>query len=369
MNAKIVFYNTDILRHIVSYIVFPKYELLDWINELFEKYFDKNDKTNYFAQLYKYNMNNYIESIEYLTKNYENIDWEYLSENIYAIDILKNNIDKVDWSKLSKNKNSINLLQNNIDKIDWFNIIYNDNAINIIKNNIEKINIKYIGYNENAIDIIKNNIKNIPLESLLRNKNAIYLDIVEDYILKYSNFIKTNKFVKKYKKHIWTGLFENKNAYYIFEKYEDKINWNILLDEYGIERLMINEAMYGFILRNYKKFGWNKLSLCTSPDIIKLLEENINMIDWSILSMNSCDDAIKLLKKYPDKIDYDSLCSNTNFDSFKILYDHIKLNLNDIDIFRINTWLSMCVTQNKNIFIINKNETNKRIDEFISQLK
>ena len=43
MVYKQVFYNTDLLRHILSYIVISKYNLLSWIEELFDEY---NKKRN-----------------------------------------------------------------------------------------------------------------------------------------------------------------------------------------------------------------------------------------------------------------------------------------------------------------------------------
>ena len=114
MVYKQVFYNTDLLRHILSYIVIPKYNLLSWIEELFDEY-----KSNYPDQLYKFTMNNYIESYDYLTKEYNKINWNYLSNNIYATDLLNRNIDKIEWNHLSNNPNCINILENHFDKIDW----------------------------------------------------------------------------------------------------------------------------------------------------------------------------------------------------------------------------------------------------------
>ena len=363
MNCKLVFQNKDLVRYIVSYIVLPKYEILDWIKELI----DENKKNESFGDLYKHSMNKYIESLEHLTEDYDNINWKFLSENIYAIDFLEKNIHKVYWPYLSKNKNAIHILKANIKNIDWSDIVYNQNATHIIRKYIKKVNIKYIGFHENETinDIILENFNKIEIDSLLKNKNAIYLPIVEDYILKYSNFIKTDKFIKRDKKYLWDEFFQNINAHYIFEKYENQLNWNEILKENCFIYLLINPNMYNFILRNYTYIGWKYLSSCTSPVIIKLLEQNIDKINWYKLSCNNSDDAIKLLKKYPDKIDYDSLDANSHFEAIEMFYQYYKLNKNNIDNFRIGLWVSVYIIQNKNIFIKNEVETNKRIDYFI----
>ena len=134
MVSKEVFYNTDLLRHILSYIVIPKYNLLSWVEELFDEY----NKTSH-DQLYKSTMNKYVESYDYLTKEYNKINWNYLSNNIYSIDLLNRNINKINWSELSYNQYAIHILEKNIDKIDWNNIVFNEKAIDIIRNNLDKI--------------------------------------------------------------------------------------------------------------------------------------------------------------------------------------------------------------------------------------
>jgi hypothetical protein len=396
MASKKVFYNTDLLRHILSYIVIPKYNLLSWVEELFDEY----NKTSH-DQLYKSTMNKYVESYDYLTKEYNKINWNYLSNNIYAISLLEKNIKKIDWSELSYNQYAIHILEKNIDKIDWNNIVFNEKAIDIIRNNLDKItNFIDIGYNINVIDIIEKYFDKIHIVGILSNKNAIYLQKYENFILKYSNFIITDKYVKnnKYQKdnikniQIWTSFFSNEHIHIILEKYEDKLNWNILSKDPYFGNAINNINVYPFILRNYEKIGYYYLSMCNCPkiveilknnidkinwkmlsinynnDAIKLFHNNIDKIDWYMLSRNACNEAIKILKKYPDKINYDRLSLNKNLKAIKIYYNYYKNNKLLIDYISFNNWVSIIVSSNKNIFIKNYNGTNKRIDRFIRKL-
>ena len=307
MASKQVFYNIDLLRYIISYIIIPKYKLLDWIEKLFIEY----NKDNIY-QLYKLKMNNYIESYHYLTKDYDNINWNYLSNNIYAMDLLEDNIYNVDLHQLSINPNAISILEKNIDKIDWYYIVYNENAINIIENNLDKItNFIDIGYNINAINIIDKYFDEIYIAGILSNKNAIYLYKYEEFILKYSNFIKTDKYIKqnKYQRdnainmHIWKSFFLNENIHVILEKYENNLNWKNLLKHYYFEYIINYPNMYPFILRNYMKIGFDYISYCSCPNIVQILRQNIDKINWCKLCKNLNNNAIQLLYDHIEKID------------------------------------------------------------------
>ena len=98
----------DLVKLIVSYIVEPTYEFLDWIDK-------------------------------------DQIEWTFLSGNPhpYAIDLLKNNPNKIDYYQLSKNHGASELIQdmyidyvnNNITNINWFQLCENisDKAIDILE--------------------------------------------------------------------------------------------------------------------------------------------------------------------------------------------------------------------------------------------
>jgi hypothetical protein len=397
MLSKKVIYNIDLLRHILSYIIIPKYKLLNWIEELFNE-----NNSIYPEQLYKLIMNNYIESYDYLTNNYNNINWVYLSSNIYAIDLLNRNIDKIEWSHLSNNPNSLNILQKYFDKIDWHYIVYNEKGIDIIRNNLDKItNFIDIGYNINAIDIIEKHFDKIHIAGILSNKNAIYLQKYENFILKYSNFIITDKYVKnnKYQKdntinmHIWKSFFLNQNIHIILEKYEEYLNWKKLLKNYYFGYIINYPNMYPFILRNYEKIGYDYISYCESPQIVNILENNIDKINWSklskncnndairilhnnidkidwyALSRNPCNEAIILLKKFPNNIKYDKLIYNTNLEGIRLFYNYYKSNIKSkIDKSDFNNWINHIIPSNKDIFIKDDYKTNKYINEIIEDI-
>ena len=416
-----VFENNDLLRYILSYIIIPIYDLDKFIEKIFNL---KISHSSLNVDYYKNEMNNYIESYNYLTKDYNKINWKYLSGNVYAIKLLEKNLDKIDWENLSRNHNAISILEKNINKIDWLEIAYNIKAHDIIKNNLNNIeDLEVIGYNINCIDIIDKYFNKIGFNNIVYNENAVYLQKYENFILKYSGYIKTPLFKKNNKylqsniwKNIWKIFFQNKNAYIIFEKYEDKINWtNLLNSEYFIEAMRIPN-MYPFILRNYEKIGFVYLSYCTCPCTIKLLKENIDKIHWILLSqnesddvvdllennpdkidfdrissnknnniikilhkypdkinwsnltVNNCDEAVKILKIYPEMIDYEILMRNNHLEAIKLYYNYYIQNKSNIDNYIAAIWVHFIIPTNKKIFVKNEIETNKYIDKFIEEV-
>ena len=101
-------------------------KLLDWIP------FEKID----WQELSK---NTSPGAIELLEKNFEKIDWIYLSGNPNAIHLLEKNPAKIDWYWLSQNPNAIHLLEKNPEKIVWYALSLNSNAIHLLEKNPEKI--------------------------------------------------------------------------------------------------------------------------------------------------------------------------------------------------------------------------------------
>ncbi len=66
INMNILSLSDDLLKLIASFLIKPKYKLLDWINQ-------------------------------------NKLDWRHLSANLNAIQILERNLDKIDWINLSRN--------------------------------------------------------------------------------------------------------------------------------------------------------------------------------------------------------------------------------------------------------------------------
>ena len=64
-------------------------------------------------------------AISLLNKNYNKINWCFLSQNYNALHLLLENPDKICWECLSANPSAIDLLKKNQDKIDWYNFSLN----------------------------------------------------------------------------------------------------------------------------------------------------------------------------------------------------------------------------------------------------
>jgi hypothetical protein len=99
MNIKSL--SDDLLKLIASFLVKPKYKLLDWINADMLDYYFLSSNPN---------------AIQFFEQNINKIDWDILSSNPNAIHILKRNLDKVNWCFMSINKNpdTIRLIEQNM---------------------------------------------------------------------------------------------------------------------------------------------------------------------------------------------------------------------------------------------------------------
>ena len=62
-------------------------------------------------------------------ENQDKINWEYLSNNLYAIELLKKNKDNINWDMLSVNINAIELLNKNQHKFNWMGFSSNPNIM------------------------------------------------------------------------------------------------------------------------------------------------------------------------------------------------------------------------------------------------
>jgi len=399
-SIKQVLYNKDLLRIIVSYIIIPKFDIIEWIEKAYND-FEKNISKKIINSnriLYDYYkiMNNYYESYDYLTKNY--IDWKQLSSNRYiSINFYSKNIDKINWSELSANPNAISLLKKYKNKIDYNRLLENENAIDMIEQNLDKItDITYLGLNKNAIHLIDKyfNIiyKNDKEYKFLNNENIIFCKKFRKKALKYSGLFVTDKNINRNK---WCNIFNNKNIHILLEKYIKYIDWKSIQYEYGIKMpLLNNKYAYPFIIKHYKKIDWNHLSYCECPEIIEILKKNIDKINWfelssnqsneaiklfynnidkinwKKLSNNNCDEAIKLIKKYPDKISFQDTYLNNNIEIMELYYKYyMSLSTpNYSNIMEYSIWLNLTVPSNRNIFIKNEYKTNKKLNKTVNKI-
>ena len=81
----------------------------------------------------------------------------------------------------------------------------------------------------------------------------------------------------------------------------DKVDWCLLSCNPNVIHILEN---------NLEKINWYYLSRNCSVEAIQLLKENIDKIDWSQLSLNNSVEAIQLLKENPSKIDWHNLSQN-----------------------------------------------------------
>ena len=122
--------------------------------------------------------------------NFEQLSWEYLSENPNAIDLLKHNKHYINWFRLSVNPNAIDLIEDRIKyekslteieyvvlkyKINWSKLSSNPNAIELLKKNPDKISWTFLSQNPNTIQLLEENQDKINWILLSENQNAIDL--------------------------------------------------------------------------------------------------------------------------------------------------------------------------------------------------
>jgi hypothetical protein len=266
--------NKDIQYEIISYIIQPVYKMVDWA----EKYF------------------NMILSID-LIDNPENDLWFKLSLNNFSHDFL---------------------LEKYPDKIKWDStIISNDYAVDFICENIDKVR-------KEALHLISDkrftkyyeNISKIPYYS------RHFIDKIEKNIYKKSGLF-SNKKRKKSEINVNCFLY-NPEAYKIFEKYENEINWNELKKYSESFEFLKNPKSFPFFLRHQEKI--NSVYIFINPCVIEYAKKNVEKIDWNYISSN--DNIIdfmfsnsnnKYILEYDiKKFDIGCLISNNNFVKFMI---------------------------------------------------
>ena len=210
--------------------------------------------------------------------------------NPIAVHFLEHNPNIIDWDYVSEYRNKAlnQLIEQNINKINW--PIFSQYAPQeIVEKNLDKVVWKYLSANENAGKILEKNLdKNINWELISLNQGAI--DIIENELFeKKENFILKNFFNLKNKVHRihWVQLSSNPSAIHILKNNINKIYWSFFCD---IE----------------------------NPEVVKIIEENIDKINndmniedcWYHISKNKY--AIHLLEKYSEKINLNGVGLNIN---------------------------------------------------------
>ena len=255
--------------------------------------------------------------IEFLKKNRDMIEWNYLSQNPNAIELLRERFKeeknmnqselydlpdskKLDWGHLSANPCAIELLNLNPKEINFNMLSANPNAIELLKDKVDaeedlteseledlskryKLDWYKLSANPNAIEILKANQDNIEWEFLSQNSNLSAIDMLK------ANLDNID----------WDYLSANPAAIDILKANPYKINWR---------ELSKNPSAIELLRKHPKKINWIFLSL--NPNAIELLQENQDKIKWKFLSKNP--NAIELLKKHRDKIIWTDISENPN---------------------------------------------------------
>jgi hypothetical protein len=128
-----------------------------------------------------------------------------LSEKVNSIDFLNKHIDKLDFNWLCHNPNAISILEKNMNRsLDWGNLNSNPNAIRLLSNNVDCI------------------IWEIDLQC---NPNCIYLImyLIENNLMHYER-----------------EYFDDDNNYFY---YENKDYWFSIFDEYNIDNIILIEKL------------------------------------------------------------------------------------------------------------------------------
>lgn len=261
--------NKDIQREVISYLVQPKYKMVDWIKPYFEH--------------------------------------------------VKNEGRKIFWQNLACNKFSHDfLLENYPDKIRWDKIVSNPNAVDFIIENIDKIDVKDLEQNPDyrLYKYYKNHTNNY-------FANPFWIKKIDKLIYEKSGLfgLNTEYQLEEYDLDIF---MLNPNAYILFEKYENEINWDFFKNKNLGYMFLEYEKSYPFFIRNYNKIYSKNIYL--NPLIINYAKENISKVDFEIISYNkniidfmfSIINNKYILNYKIKKFDIHNLISNENFVKFMI---------------------------------------------------
>ena len=311
-------------------------------------------------------------AISILEKYPDKINWNYLSHNPCALRLLEENPDKIDSAHicLNNNENICKILMNdNILLFKMWNFIYANSAcMKLIKTqDIKKIKWNCLCKNENpeALEMIRNNVillnENCFL-NLCKNVNGVVIleDIINNYLneiydekvrLKYLKYLALNPngihLLEKYVNDFSTFkyfycLVQNENALHIIREHIERLDeiifdedikfkiegfksWENLDyhpygdkyfkdDDFSNENKDDNNELYE-IEEKYKhlkyNLTWNYLCLNKNPDVIELIENNLDKLNencWDVLSKNK--NAIHILEQNQSKINWDNLMIN-----------------------------------------------------------
>ena len=198
-----------------------------------------------------------------LLKSKDCFDWYYLSQNKYLTqNFIKKYFNNQDhWNFICKyNKNSeifykeIYERGENSKNLNWSYLSNNEYIIEFLNNYEHKIDFYYLVSNKNAIDLIEKNLD----------------EIISD---KYDQY------------QIWEYLCKNYNAIILIKKHFEKIK---------------------------NKINWEELCFNKNPQVIDILNKNLDCIRTPSFGLSCNKNAINILKKNKKFINWYSFSGNSS---------------------------------------------------------
>ncbi len=255
----------------------PKYELRSWINR---------ERLDNICLCVNPN------AIDYLEENPNEINYDYLSQNINGSRLFFKNPEKLNKPWLSKNPGAIDFLQEYPEKIFYRSLCANhspdaiDMLLDDIEDNKHSLDWFDLSMNPYAMPILEDEDYFNNINWLMLSRNPAGVKLLED------NFNKIPKFA-------WSYISENPGATQLIYDNLDKINW---------DTASANPNLMELLISNPDKINYYYLSMNTNPLAIDLLMENPTKVDKVNVSCNPS--AYRFLEKYRKKISWDHFCTN-----------------------------------------------------------
>lgn len=288
--------------------LFRRLQITEITQELIDEQFASNPHTTFMLKFLSENVSKTLitknptnEAIDFLYKNPQHIDWDFIcynnSTNIGTLlDIYKRSIQ---WGALSTNPSASPFLSTNLKKLNWFFFSCNpsDHALDIMEQYPELINYSSLSGNPNprALPLLLKNFEKINWVSF--SGNPIAIPVLRDHL----------------DQIYWSELAYNPSpdALQLMEENIDKIDKFIM---------GTNPVAVPWLRKNMEYVNWDNICInARTPEAIQFIRENIEHVSWEYLSENTY--AISILKEFPERITEEALYSQDIFD-IKTTYDY-----------------------------------------------
>lgn len=192
--------------------------------------------------------NPHPDSIVFLSKHPQYINWSVLSSNSSAGWLLALNIKHIVWLRLCGNhsKEAIQIIKASLDKLgpsEWAELSANAAGIDILLENMDKISIERFNYNthEKAIGYLLNNLDKVHWTRICSNPSA------------YPIIIKGLTNINYIHEMCMSTLSGNPNPKIIelLSRYVESVNWSILASNSGIFTEIPSRKLLKIIVSNY----------------------------------------------------------------------------------------------------------------------